>query len=502
MSDLTRKTAADLAAALAAREVSSAEVTQAHLDAIEATDSQINAYLHVNTDEALEAAKSVDERRRDGDSLPELAGVPVALKDSIVTKGQATTAASKMLENWVPPYDATVVARLRAAGLPILGKTNLDEFAMGSSTEFSAFGPTRTPWDPERTPGGSGGGSSATLAAFTAPPALGSGSGGSIREPAALTGTVGVKPTYGGVSRYGLIALASSLDQVGPAARTVLDAALLHDVIGGHDVRDSTSLPEELPSNAEAARAGAQRDLHGTKVGIIKQLAGPGYGPGVNETFQANLDLLTEAGAEIVEIDCPSFDAALGAYYIIMSAEASSNLARLDGMRYGLRVSPSEGPVTAERVMAATRGAGFGPEVKRRIMLGTYVLSAGFYDAYYGNAQRVRTLVQRDFADAFASVDVLVSPTAATTAFKLGERVDDPLAMYRGDFATIPVNLAGLPALSLPGGVAEGLPVGLQVIAPAREDARMYSFAAAIEARINAGGGPILESAPDLKEAK
>jgi len=502
MSDLTRKTAAELAAALAAGEVSSVEVTQAHLDAIEATDSQINAYLHVNTDEALEAAKSVDERRRAGDSLPELAGVPIALKDSIVTKGQLTTAASKMLENWVPPYDATVVERLRAAGLPILGKTNLDEFAMGSSTEFSAFGPTRNPWDLERTPGGSGGGSSATLAAFSAPLALGSDTGGSIREPAALTGTVGVKPTYGGVSRYGLIALASSLDQVGPAARTVLDAALLHDVIGGHDVRDSTSLPEEQPSNAEAARGGAQRDLRGTKVGIIKQLAGPGYGPGVNETFQANLDLLTEAGAEIVEIDCPSFDAALGAYYIIMSAEASSNLARLDGMRYGLRVSPAEGPVTAERVMAATRGAGFGPEVKRRIMLGTYVLSAGFYDAYYGNAQRVRTLVQRDFADAFASVDVLVSPTAATTAFKLGERVDDPLAMYRGDFATIPVNLAGLPALSLPAGIAEGLPVGLQVIAPAREDARMYSFAAAIEARINAGGGPILESAPDLKEAK
>src|SRR5690625_709948 len=501
MSDLTRKTAADLAAALAAGEVSSVEVTQAHLDAIEATDSQVNAYLHVNTDEALEAARSVDERRREGNSLPELAGVPIALKDSIVTMDQVTTAASKMLENWVPPYDATVVERLRAAGLPILGKTNLDEFAMGSSTEFSAFGPTRNPWDATRTPGGSGGGSAAALAAYLAPLALGSDTGGSIREPAAFTGTVGAKPTYGGISRYGAIAMASSLDQTGPAGRTVLDAALLHDVVGGHDRRDSTSLPDAWASNAQAAREGAQRDLTGMKIGLIKELAGPGYEAGVAEEFAATVDLLTGAGAEVVEVSAPSFDAAVAAYYVIMSAEASSNLGRYDGMRYGLRVEPPEGPITAERVMAATRGAGFGPEVKRRIILGTYVLSASSYDAYYLNAQRVRTLVQRDFAAAFEKVDVLVSPTTATRAFELGERVDDPLAMYRGDFATIPVNLAGLPALSLPAGVVAGLPVGLQVIAPAREDARMYSFAAGAEAVINAGGGPLLESAPDLKEA-
>ncbi len=502
MSDLTRNTAAELSHAIRSGETTSVEVTQAHLDAIAATDETINAYLNVNTDEALADAARVDERLAAGETLPELAGVPVAIKDSIVTKDQVTTAASKMLENWVPPYDATVVQRLRKAGLPILGKSNLDEFAMGSSTEFSAFGPTRNPWDTSRTPGGSGGGSSAALAAYSAPLALGSDTGGSIREPAAFTGTVGVKPTYGGVSRYGLIALASSLDQVGPAARNVLDAALLHDLIAGHDPRDSTSLPENLGSNADAARQGATRDLTGVKVGVIKQLYGSGYQEGVSESFQANLDLLTKAGAEIVEVDCPSFEAALAAYYVIMSAEASSNLARLDGMRYGLRVNPSDGPVTAERVMAATRGAGFGPEVKRRIILGTYVLSAGSYDAFYGNAQRARTLVQRDFAQAFTQADVIVSPTAATTAFSIGERIDDPMAMYRGDFATIPVNLAGLPALSLPSGVVNGLPVGLQVIAPARQDTRMYSFAAAAEALINAEGGPILASAPNYKEAK
>lgn len=501
MSDLTRRTAAELGAALAAGEITSVEVTQAHLDAIAAQDGDLNTYLHVNTDEALADAAAIDERRAGGETLPELAGVPVAIKDNIVTKDQVTTAASKMLEGWVPPYDATVVAKLRAAGLPILGKTNLDEFAMGSSTETSAFGPSRNPWNPEHTPGGSGGGSAAAVAAGLAPLALGSDTGGSIREPAALTGTVGAKPTYGAVSRYGAIALASSLDQIGPAARTVLDAALLHDLIAGHDPLDSTSLPTSADSMAKAAREGANADLAGVKVGVLRARSDASYADGVREVFEANLALLVEAGAEVVELDCPSFDAALGAYYAIMSAEASSNLGRLDGMRYGLRVEPEEGPVTAERVMAATRTAGFGAEVKRRILLGTHVLSAGSYATYFVGAQKARTKVINDFAQGFAKVDVIVSPSVPTTAGALGAGSDDPVGMFRADLATIPANLAGLPALSLPGGVVGGLPVGLHLTAPAGADAKMYSIAAAAEARITAASGPILRSAPFYQEA-
>lgn len=500
MTDVTRLSAAQLADALAAGEISSVEATQAHLDRIAAVDGDVNAFLHVSDDEALATARDVDARRAAGEELHALAGVPIAVKDVVVTKGTPTTAGSKILEGWVPPYDATLVERLRAAGLPILGKTNMDEFAMGSSTEHSAYGNTKNPWDLDRIPGGSGGGSAAAVAAFEAPLAIGTDTGGSIRQPGAVTGTVGVKPTYGGVSRYGLIAMASSLDQAGPVTRTVLDAALLHEVIGGHDPHDSTSIPEPLPALVEAARQGAGQDLSGVRVGVVRELTGEGYQAGVQARFDESLELLRGMGAEIVEVSCPSFEYALAAYYLIMPSEASSNLAKFDGMRFGLRVEPTEGPVTAERVMAATRGAGFGDEVKRRIILGTYALSAGYYDAYYGSAQKVRTLIQRDFAASFAQADVLVSPTAPTTAFRFGEKLDDPLAMYLNDVATIPANLAGVPGISVPNGLSDdGLPVGFQVLAPAKADDRLYRVGAALEAALEKQwGGPLLAQAPEL----
>ncbi len=501
MSDLTRQSAAQLAAHLAAGEVSSVEVTQAHLDRIAAVDTDVHAFLHVSSESALATARDIDTRRAAGEDLHPLAGVPIAVKDVVVTKGLPTTAGSKILEGWIPPYDATLVEKIKAAGLPILGKTNMDEFAMGSSTEHSAYGNTRNPWDLDRIPGGSGGGSAAAVAAFEAPLAIGTDTGGSIRQPGAVTGTVGVKPTYGGVSRYGLIAMASSLDQAGPVTRTVLDSALLHELIGGHDPRDSTSLDEPVPTLVDAARQGALGDLTGVRVGVVKELSGEGYQAGVSARFEESLELLKSAGAEVVEVSCPHFVNALAAYYLIMPAEASSNLAKFDGMRFGLRVEPNEGPVTAERVMSATRGAGFGDEVKRRVILGTYALSAGYYDAYYGSAQKVRTLIQRDFAAAFEKADVLVSPTAPTTAFKFGEKLDDPLAMYLNDVATIPANLAGVPGLSLPNGLSDdGLPVGFQILAPARADERLYRVGAALESALeNVWGGPILDQAPELE---
>ncbi|WP_394939006.1 Asp-tRNA(Asn)/Glu-tRNA(Gln) amidotransferase subunit GatA [Psychromicrobium sp. YIM B11713] len=510
-SSLIRLSAAALAAKLAAGELSSVQLTQAYLDRIAAVDGQLNAFLHLNAEEALRVAAEVDADRAAGKELPELAGVPIAIKDLIVTVGQPTTAGSKILEGWVSPYDATVIEKIRAARMPILGKTNLDEFAMGSSTEHSAFGPTRNPWDLERIPGGSGGGSAAAVASFEAPLALGTDTGGSIRQPGAVTGTVGVKPTYGGVSRYGAIAMASSLDQIGPVSRTVLDAALLHEVIGGHDPKDSTSLPDPVNGQtgctglAEAARLGAGGDLSGVRIGVVKELGGEGYQEGIEARFRESLELLRGAGAEIVEVSCPSFSYALGAYYLIMPSEASSNLAKFDGVRFGLRTLPEEGPLTIERVMSATRAKGFGDEVKRRIILGTYALSAGYYDAYYGSAQKVRTLIQRDFAAAFEKADVLISPTAPTTAFKFGEKMDDPLAMYLNDVATIPANLAGVPGMSLPNGLADedGLPSGIQILAPAREDARMYRVGAALEALHEANwGGPILDRAPELNPAE
>ncbi len=502
MTDLTRLSAAALADLLAAGEVSSVEATRAHLDRIEAVDADVHAFLHIAGEKALRTAAEIDGRRAAGDELSALAGVPVAIKDVLATNDMPSTSGSRILEGWRPPYDATVVRRLREADLVPLGKTNMDEFAMGSSTEHSAFGPTRNPWDLERIPGGSGGGSAAAVSAFEAPLALGSDTGGSIRQPAAVTGSVGVKPTYGGVSRYGAIALASSLDQVGPVSRSVLDAGLLHDVIAGHDPLDSTSLTDTWPSMADAARAGhAEGALRGVRVGVVRELSGEGFQAGVEQRFEEALALLEGAGAEIVEVAAPSFEYAVAAYYLILPAEASSNLARFDSVRFGLRVDPAEGPVTVERVMAATRDAGFGAEVKRRIILGTYALSAGYYDAYYGSAQKVRTLIQRDFAAAFEKVDVLVSPSAPTTAFRLGEKLHDPMAMYLNDITTIPANLAGVPGMGLPIGLApeDGLPVGLQLMAPARADARLYTIGAALERLLEERwGGPLLAQAPDL----
>ncbi len=502
--DLTTLTAADLAAKLSAGEVSSVEATRVHLDRIAAVDGEVHAFLHVS-DHALDVAADIDRRRAAGEELGPIAGVPLAIKDVLVTTDMPSTSGSKILEGYLSPFDATAVARARAAGLVPLGKTNMDEFAMGSSTEHSAYGPTHNPWDLTRIPGGSGGGSAAAVAAFEAPLALGSDTGGSIRQPAHVTGTVGVKPTYGAVSRYGAIALASSLDQIGPVTRTVLDAGLLHDVIGGHDRNDSTSLTDAWPSFADAAREGARGDvLKGLRVGVVTELADGGFQPGVTASFRNALDMMAAQGAEIVEISAPHFEYGVAAYYLILPAEASSNLAKFDSVRFGMRVTPRAG-ATVEDVMAATRDAGFGDEVKRRIILGTYALSAGYYDAYYGSAQKVRTLIQRDFAAAFEAVDVIATPTAPTTAFRLGEQLEDPLQMYLNDVTTIPANLAGVPGISIPSGLADddGLPVGIQFLAPARQDARLYRVGAALEALlVDSWGGPLLDRAPKLGGAR
>jgi aspartyl-tRNA(Asn)/glutamyl-tRNA(Gln) amidotransferase subunit A len=500
MSDLIRKDASELAGLVSSGEVSAVEVAHAHLDRIAAVDGDVHAFLHVDTEGALASAAAVDAKVKAGDKLSVLAGVPLGLKDILATNGLPTTCGSRVLDGWIPPYDATVVTKLREAGVVILGKTNMDEFAMGSSTEHSAFGPTHNPWDLERIPGGSGGGSSACVSAFEAPLAIGTDTGGSIRQPAAVTGSVGVKPTYGGVSRYGLVALASSLDQAGPCARNVLDTALLHSVIAGHDPMDATSINAPVPDVIAAAK---RADINGMKVGIVKELGGEGYQAGVRTRFEESVALIESLGAEVVEVSCPSFPAALAAYYLILPSEASSNLAKFDGIRFGNRVG-DDGTKSVEQVMSETRAAGFGSEVIRRIILGTYALSAGYYDAYYGQAQKVRTLIKQDFDAAFAKVDVLISPTAPTTAFKIGEKLDDPLAMYLNDVATIPVNMAGLPGMSLPIGLApeDNLPVGLQIIAPAMADDRLYNIGAAIERELLAKwGGPILGMAPELAGA-
>ncbi len=497
VTDLLRRTAAQTAEAIAAGDVSALEVTNAHLDRIGAVDSSVHAFLHVDTEGALASARAVDDRRAAGRALGPLAGVPLALKDVLTMRGAPTTCGSRILEGWRPPYDATVTRRVRDAGVVILGKTNMDEFAMGSSTEHSAYGPTRNPWDLERIPGGSGGGSAAAVAAYEASLAIGTDTGGSIRQPAAVTGTVGVKPTYGGVSRYGLVALASSLDQAGPCARTVLDAALLHEVIAGHDPMDSTSIDAPVPGVVAAARHG---DVRGMRIGLVKELSGEGYQAGVEQRFREAVGILEHLGADVIEVSCPHFDYALAAYYLILPAEASSNLAKFDAMRYGLRVG-DDGAHSAEQVMALTRARGFGDEVVRRIIIGTYALSSGYYDAYYGQAQKVRRLIADDFAAAFERADVLVSPTAPTTAFRFGEKLEDPMAMYLNDVATIPANLAGTPGMSLPVGLApeDGLPVGLQIMAPAMADDRLYRVGGALEAAlVERWGHPILEEAPPL----
>ena len=495
--DVLRLPAAETARLIASGELSAREVTEAHLERIDAVDPRVHAFLHVDRDGALAAARAVDERRAAGEALGPLAGVPLALKDVFTTRGVPTTCGSRILDGWLPPYDATVTHRLKQAGVVVLGKTNMDEFAMGSSTENSAFGPTRNPWALDRVPGGSGGGSAAAVASYEAPLAIGTDTGGSIRQPAAVTGTVGVKPTYGGVSRYGLVAFSSSLDQGGPCARSVLDAALLHKVIGGHDPLDSTSIDAPVPPVVEAAR---HAEVRGLRVGVVRELGGEGYQAGVEQRFGESVALLEELGAQVREVSCPSFAYALPAYYLIAPSECSSNLARFDAMRYGLRVG-DDGLRSAEEVMALTRAAGFGAEVKRRIMLGTYALSSGYYEAYYGSAQQVRTLIARDFARAFEQIDVLVSPTTPTTAFPIGERADNPLAMYLADLCTIPSNLAGNCAISVPCGLAleDGLPVGLQVMAPAMADDRLYRVGAAVEAAyVDRWGHPLLEEAPWL----
>ncbi len=465
--------AAAIAAAVRSGERTAGGVLDASLAAIAAGDGEVHAFLHVASDAARADAEAVDAAVTAGRDPGPLAGVPVALKDNLCTRGVPTTCASKILDGWVPPYDATVVERLRAAGAVVVGKTNMDEFAMGSSTENSAVGPTRHPKDRTRVPGGSSGGSAAAVAAGFVPVGLGSDTGGSVRQPAALCGTVGLKPTYGVVSRYGLVAFASSLDQIGPMTTTVADAALVLEVIAGHDRRDSTSLAEPPPP----AGRSLDRGVEGLRIGLCRELV-DGTAPDVAARVREAVEALAAAGATVEEVSVPEMRYGLSAYYLIAPAEASSNLARYDGVRYGLRV---DAPDVAS-MNTATRTAGFGPEVKRRIMLGTYALSAGYYDAYYGKAQRVRTLMIEAFARAYATVDVLVGATAPTTAFPLGERVDDPMAMYMSDVCTIPSNLAGHPAISVPfGSGADGLPVGVQVLAPALGEERMFQVAAAVE---------------------
>ncbi len=501
--ELLTASAADLAARMADGQVSAREVVDAHLDRIAATDGDgtderdVHAFLALVADAARRHADDVDQRRVTGRDLGPLAGVPLALKDLITMRGAPTTVGSRMLEGWVPPYDATVTERLRAADVIVLGKTNMDEFAMGSSTENSAFGPTRNPWDLGRVPGGSSGGSAAAVAACQAPLAVGTDTGGSIRQPAALCGLVGGKPTYGTVSRYGLVAFASSLDQAGPLARTVTDAALLQTVLMGHDPRDSTSLdPQSLGRAYPDLLATLEDGVDGLRIGVVTELAGEGYEPAVLAAFGHSLERLEALGAEVVEVSLPHAPYGLPAYYLVAPSEASSNLARFDGVRYGLRVDAP----TAEEMNAATRGQGFGPEVRRRIMIGTHALSSGYYDAYYAQASKVRRLIARDFATAFDDVDVVVSPTSPTVAFDLGDKTADPLAMYLNDVATVPASLAGVPAVSVPNGLDEaGLPIGLQVMGPLLRDDRCYRVARALEADLDldlVARGPTAVAAP------
>lgn len=473
MTDTVPSSAVGIARAVRSGDCSAQDAVRVAFEAMDRNESQIHAFLHQTREEAFAAAEIVDQRVARGEDPGPLAGVPIALKDNLCTRGIPTTCASKILEGWLPPYDATVVQRLTAAGAISVGKSNMDEFAMGSSTENSAFGPTRNPRDLSKVPGGSSGGSAAAVGANHVPLSLGSDTGGSIRQPAALCGVVGVKPTYGLVSRFGLVAFASSLDQIGPFARTVEDAAVALEVIAGHDVADSTSIPQGAPSLTQALSEGVQ----GLRVGLVRNLMTDGVAADVAARVTQAAEALSEAGARVEDVEIPELAYGLSAYYLIAPAEASSNLARFDGVRYGLRVVA---PTTAE-MMVATRTAGFGDEVKRRIMLGTYALSAGYYDAYYGQALKVRTLICDAFARAYEGVDVLLSPTSPVTAFGLGE-TSDPMTMYLNDICTIPSNLAGHPAMSVPFGTGDdGLPVGVQIMAPALGESVMFQTAAVLE---------------------
>jgi len=470
--DLTTYSAAGARTALDAGEFSAVELTQAHLDRIDEVDGAVHAYLHVMRDVALAQARDADIRIASGE-VRSLTGIPVALKDILVTTDAPTTAASKILDGYVSPYDGTVVARLREQGAVFLGKTNTDEFAMGSSTENSAFGPTYNPWDLSRAPGGSSGGSAASVAARESIIALGSDTGGSIRQPAGFCGVVGLKPTYGRVSRYGLIAFASSLDQIGPFSRTVEDSAIMLNAIAGHDPYDSTSVPGEVPDYLARFRT----SLKGVRIGIAREYSVPGMEPGVSEAVSASVAQLESLGAELVDISLPHTEFALATYYVTAPAEASANLSRFDGVKYGMRIDQA----TLQETYRQTRGQGFGAEVKRRIMLGAYALSSGYYDAYYVKAQKVRTLIKQDFDEAFRKVDVIAGPTSPTVAFGIGTRTDDPYQMYLADIFTIPANMAGIPGVALPCGFSEGLPVSLQLLGKAFDEQTLLGVAHAYE---------------------
>jgi aspartyl-tRNA(Asn)/glutamyl-tRNA(Gln) amidotransferase subunit A len=489
--DLTRLYAREMATGLRAGDFSARELADAHLERIESTDRPLHAWVFVDADEARRQADAADQQisaaRTRGDEaaadLPGLLGIPVALKDLVLTRGQPSTAGSRILSGWKSPYDAHIAERLKAAGAVLPGKTNMDEFAMGSSTEHSAWGPTANPWDLERVPGGSSGGSASAVAAYHVPLGIGTDTGGSIRQPAALTGTVGLKPTYGRVSRYGIVAFASSLDQIGPFGRDVRDAALLMATLAGRDDRDSTSAPVAVPNYPNELADdddAAASVVRGLRLGLPRQYFVAGMEPGVEARVREAVAALAAAGAEIVDVDLPHTDYGLATYYIIAPAEASANLARYDGVRYGHSVRLPGADYIADYL--ATRGSGFGAEVKRRIMLGTYALSAGYYDAYYLKAQKVRTLIKSDFDKAFESVDALVAPTSPTVAFRFGARLADPVAMYLSDACTLPVNVAGLPGLSVPCGLSEGLPVGLQLIGRPWDELRLFQLGRAYEA--------------------
>ena len=474
VSELATASVTAIAHAVRTGAASAVEITRAALARIEQKNPAINAFLHVAADRALADAERVDRARADGKALP-LAGVPIGVKDNLCTRGIPTTCASKILAGYVPPYDAHVVSQLRAAGAVVLGKLNLDEFAMGSSNETSAFGPVKNPWDLTRAPGGTSGGSAAAVALGLGAAALGSDTGGSVRQPASFCGVTAIKPSYGRVSRFGLVAFASSLDQVGPIARDMRDAATLLGAIAGHDPRDATSAAQPVPDYA----AECGREVRGLRLGVVRGMLDEGCAPAVRDAVTRAIQQFAALGCEVVEVEMPNLRHAISVYYIVAPAEASSNLARFDGMRYGLRVRGED----LRDTYGKTRDAGFGAEVKRRIMLGTYVLSAGYYDAFYLKAQKVRTLIQRDYLSAFARCDALLTPTAPTPAFKLGEKLDDPLAMYLADIFTLPASLAGIPAVSVPCGLSEeGLPLGLQLAAPAWEEARLVRLGAAYEA--------------------